>query len=67
MRDLTGRKNPYKAGEVIIVNGEIHLKGDKKWFLVTEKSYSDFIFEGEVKLPEGQANSGFMFRAHVEP
>jgi len=22
---------------------------------------------GEVKLPDGKANSGFMFRAHVEP
>jgi hypothetical protein len=34
---------------------------------VTEKTYSDFIFEGEVLLPKGKANSGFMFRAHVEP
>jgi hypothetical protein len=66
-KTLDGWKNPYKWGEAVIVDGEIHLKGDKKWFLVTEKNYSDFIFEGEVKLPEGQANSGFMFRAHVEP
>jgi hypothetical protein len=66
-KTLNGWKNPYKWGEAAIVNGEIHLKGDKKWFLVTGKSYSDFIFEGEVKLPEGKANSGFMFRAHVEP
>ena len=66
-KTLDGWKNPYKWGEAVIVDGEIHLKGDKKWFLVTEKSYSDFIFEGEVRLPEGQANSGFMFRAHVEP
>jgi hypothetical protein len=66
-KSTTGWKNPYQWGESVIVNGEIHLKGDKKWFLVTEKSYSDFIFEGEVKLPEGKANSGFMFRAHVEP
>lgn len=66
-KSTAGWKNPYKWGESVIVNNEIHLKGDKKWFLVTEKTYSDFIFEGEVKLPEGQANSGFMFRAHVEP
>jgi hypothetical protein len=25
------------------------------------------VFEGEILLPEGQANSGFMFRCHVEP
>jgi hypothetical protein len=28
------------------VNGEIHLTGEKKFFVVTEKTYSDFIFEG---------------------
>jgi hypothetical protein len=66
-KTLNGWKNPYKWGEAVIVNGEIHLKGDRKWFLVTEKNFSDFIFEGEVKLPAGKANSGFMFRAHVEP
>jgi len=66
-KTLDGWKNPYKWGEAVIENGEIHLKGDRKWFLVTEKTYADFVFEGEVKLPEGKANSGFMFRAHVEP
>jgi Domain of Unknown Function (DUF1080) len=25
------------------------------------------VFEGDVLLPEGKANSGFMFRAHAEP
>ena len=34
---------------------------------MTEKKYATFIFEGEVLRPEGQANSGFMFRAHAEP
>jgi hypothetical protein len=62
-----GWKNPYDWGKIEVVDGEIHLKGEKKFFLVTEKAYSDFVFEGEVKLPEGKANSGFMFRAHVEP
>ena len=64
-KTLDGWKNPYEWGEVNIVDGEIQLKGDKKFFLVTEKTFSDFIFEGEVKLPEGTANSGFMFRAKV--
>ncbi|MEY5010670.1 MAG: hypothetical protein RLZZ253_1809 [Verrucomicrobiota bacterium] len=66
-RDLTGWKNPYGWGTASVVDGEVHLTGDKKFFLVTEKVYGDFVFEGEIKLPEGTANSGFMFRAHVEP
>lgn len=65
-KTLSGWKNPYEWGQIDIVNGEIHLTGEKKFFVVTEKSYSDFIFEGDILLPEGQANSGFMFRAHVE-
>lgn len=62
----TGWKNAYEWGTVEVKDGEIHLTGEKKFFVMTEKSYSDFIFEGDVHLPEGQANSGFMFRAHVE-
>lgn len=65
-KTLTGWKNPYDWGKAEVVDGEIRLTADKKFFLVTEKSYTDFVFEGEILLPEGQANSGFMFRAHVE-
>ncbi len=65
-KTLTGWKNAYDWGKIDIVNGEIHLTGEKKFFVVTEKTYGDFIFEGDILLPEGQANSGFMFRAHVE-
>ncbi len=64
---IKGWKNPYSWGVIEVADGQIHLKGDKKFFLVTEKTYGDFVFEGEVLLPEGTANSGFMFRAHVEP
>ncbi|MFU8847626.1 MAG: DUF1080 domain-containing protein [Opitutales bacterium] len=64
---LNGWTNPYEWGEAVVVDGEIHLNGNRKWFLVTEKTYADFVFEGEVKLPEGKANSGFMFRAHAGP
>jgi hypothetical protein len=66
-KTMQGWRNPYEWGKVEVVNGEIHLTGDKKFFLMTEKTYSNFVFEGEVHLPEGPANSGFMFRAHVEP
>jgi hypothetical protein len=65
-KTLTGWKNPYEWGRAEVVDGEIRLTAEKKFFLVTEKSYNDFVFEGEIMLPEGKANSGFMFRAHVE-
>jgi len=64
---LNGWMNPYDWGEAEVVDGEIRLTADKKFFLVTEDTYSDFIFEAEVRLPEGKSNSGFMFRCHVEP
>ena len=66
-KTIQGWKNPYEWGKIDVVDGEIHLTADKKFFLVTEKTFSDFVFEGEVKLPEGKANSGFMFRANVQP
>jgi hypothetical protein len=66
-KTTSGWTNPYKWGEVKVVEGEIHLTGNQKFFLVTEKTYGDFIFEGEILLPEGKANSGFMFRAHAGP
>jgi len=66
-KTTAGWRNPYTWGTIAVVDGEIHLTGDKKFFLVTEKSYTDFVFEGDILLPEGKANSGFMFRAHVEP
>lgn len=66
-KTIAGWKNPYSWGKAEVVNGEVHLTGDKKFFLVTEKTYGDFVFEGDVLLPEGKANSGFMFRAHAQP
>lgn len=66
-KTLAGWTNPYNHGEATVVDREIHLVADKKFFLCTERIYTNFIFEAEIKLPEGQANSGFMFRCHVEP
>lgn len=65
-KTTAGWKNAYDWGTVEVKDGEIHLTGEKKFFVVTEKPYGDFIFEGDVHLPEGPANAGFMFRAHVE-
>jgi len=65
--NLDGWRNPFKYGEAKVVDGEIHLKADKKFFLVTDKKYSDFTLVAEIHLPDGKANSGIMFRCHVEP
>ncbi len=65
---LDGWINPYEWGEVAVVDGEIHLTADRKFFLVTEKEFADFELQAEICLPaEGKANSGLMFRCHVEP
>ena len=64
-KDLAHWQNPYDWGKAEVVDGEIHLTTEKsKWFLSTVKEYSDFIFEVEVKMPEGKCNSGFLFRSH---
>ena len=65
-KTMTGWTNPYDWGTIEVKDGEIHLTGEKKFFVVTDKSYSDFIFEADILLPPGKANSGFIFRGHVE-
>lgn len=65
-KDLRGWKNPYKWGKSEAIDGEIHLTGDKKFFLTTEKEYDNFELEAEIMLPKvGPANSGIMIRCHV--
>lgn len=65
---LDGWRNPYDYGEIWVEDGAICLRADKKFFLVTDKEYGDFVLEAEVQLPsEGKSNSGIMFRCHVEP
>ncbi|MFK7738377.1 MAG: family 78 glycoside hydrolase catalytic domain [Pirellulaceae bacterium] len=64
--NLTGWWNPYSHGEARVVDGEIRLEADKKFFLVTRKRFSDFRLCVEIHLPEGEANSGVMFRCHVD-
>lgn len=67
-KDLIGWKNVYSHGEAKVVDAEIHLTGNNKFFLTTEKKYSDFELEVEIMLPKvGPANSGIMFRCHVDP
>nr|WP_236621297.1 DUF1080 domain-containing protein [Rhodopirellula sallentina] len=66
-KSLNGWTNPYEWGKVEVVDGEIHLTAERKFFLVTEKEYHDYEFEAELKLPEGKSNSGFMARGQVQP
>ncbi len=63
---LSGWKNPFDWGKATVEDGEIHLKASKKFFLVSKKTYGDFIFEAEVKVPDTESNSGLQFRSHVE-
>lgn len=65
--NLDGWRNPYDWGTVEVVDGEIQLTAERKFFLITEAVYHDYEFEGEIKLPPGQANSGFMARGQVKP
>ena len=62
-QDLSGWHNPYPHGEFKVVKGVIELVANKKFFLAHDKKFSDFILQAEIKLPEGQANSGFLFRS----
>jgi len=64
---LVGWTNPYEWGEAWVEDGAIHLRGDRKFFLVTEHRFDNFVFEGELILPDTISNSGVMFRGQVEP
>jgi hypothetical protein len=60
-------ENPYEWGQARVVGDEVHLTSEQgKWFLITKKDYANFILEGEVKMPAGQGNSGFVFRCQKE-
>ncbi|MEM1062951.1 MAG: DUF1080 domain-containing protein [Planctomycetota bacterium] len=64
---LAGWNKPFDWGEAYVEDGVICLKGDRKFFLVSDERYADFVFEAEIMLPpEGKANSGLMFRCHVQ-
>ncbi|MGE9266742.1 MAG: 3-keto-disaccharide hydrolase [Verrucomicrobiales bacterium] len=66
--EMTQWTNPYKHGKFVVTGDQVvELTADKKFFLTTKETFGDFVFEAEIKLPEGQANSGLMFRCHVEP
>ena len=57
-----GWHKPFDWGDVAVTDGEIRLTGSRKFFLVTEKKYADFILEAEVRIPNN-GNSGIQFRS----
>ncbi|MCP4450000.1 MAG: DUF1080 domain-containing protein, partial [Planctomycetes bacterium] len=60
---LSQWENPYDYGKAEVVDGEVHLTSEKgKWFLLTKKEYANFVFEGDIKMPVNEGNSGFLFR-----
>jgi hypothetical protein len=60
---LSNWENPYEWGTFEYKDGIVSLSSDRgKWFLLTKKDYANFIFEGEIKMPVNEGNSGFMFR-----
>jgi predicted dehydrogenase len=60
---LSNWENPYEWGKFEYKDGVVSLSSDKgKWFLLTKKEYANFVFEGEIKMPVKEGNSGFMFR-----
>ena len=65
-KSLEGWHNPFEWGETKVVDGEIHLIAQKKFFLMSDKIYGDYEFEAQIRLPEGKSNSGFMARGQEE-
>lgn len=65
-RTLDGWSHPFDWGEAWVEEGEIRLRGDRKFFLVTEETFRDFVLDVEVLLPDLDSNSGIQFRSHVE-
>lgn len=67
-QQLSQFTNIYNYGNAVVVGGEIHLTSTGNWFFLTRKKYRNFIFEGEVKMPDVKeySNSGIMFRAQIK-
>lgn len=58
-RNTDGWTNPLGTGDVSVSDGELQLSGDQSFFLLTEESYEDFVFETWVNAG---AKGGVMFR-----
>jgi len=62
---LSGWSNPFAWGEARVADGTIELRSDRKFFLVSERSFGDFVLEAEVRIEAG-GNSGIQFRSRFD-
>ena len=67
---LTGWKRLAGTADYKVENGTIvgtTVVNSGNTFLVTDKEYSDFILEMDVKIEDTTSNSGIQLRAHYDP
>jgi hypothetical protein len=62
--ELSKFSNIYEYGQAKMEGDELVLVATGNWFFTTKKNYKNFIFEGEILMPDVSeySNSGFMFR-----
>lgn len=65
-KTLAGWHSPFDQGNASVIDGEIVLTGDRKFFLVSDQTYKDFELKVDVFVPTG-GNSGIQFRSHYRP
>ena len=64
--NLAGWFIPFDSGRAVAKNGQILLTGDRKFFLVSRTSYTNFILTADVLIPP-QGRSGLEFRSSYRP
>jgi hypothetical protein len=62
-------QNVYAYGDAAVVDDMIEINSTGNFFLVTKKTYRNFVFKAEVIMPDVKeySNSGFIFRAQLKP
>lgn len=67
--DLSQFENVYPYGSAAVKDGVVELNSTGNFFLVTKKSYKNFMLKAEVKMPDVEEyhNSGILFRAQLKP
>lgn len=69
-KSLDGWSKVAGAAEYKVENGVIvgaTVPNTPNTFLITDKEYSDFVLELEVKIEDTSSNSGIQFRSHYDP
>jgi hypothetical protein len=69
-KTLNGWKRVVGSGEYTVENNMIvgtTVANSPNTFLATEKEYSDFILEFDVKIDDTASNSGVQLRSHFDP